>query len=751
MLGTSGFFKFIFTNTVDDRIARRYAFAYKPPGPFSHGALQELILQICKGPLVPDAVVLLGLAEDATSKLLETLKSDALQATRERISGRIPLVHCSISLNSGKAVATVIDHSYENPRRTALELELQDSSSRWLKAGMQHAFPLEAVVLCAPPGYAYQKPSGARYHLFLKPDLGLTSSAAASFVAMAIILKFYAGRVQQFTRIQTVFVDTMAISNVAYGLRELLQICKVSAVFVTESFHSYGGFESIGRPLQGTSLCLISASSSMSLHQQWISEKQVSPEDVITLLTFESPAGETHAGALLAVPRPSGTASEGPPQLLVRIKGETFLPNQEPDKKFLLREKIHSSPADAQRFSDFAKTDVLDIYRRQPTANSKVRALFVDGIALINTPAFTEWLNAQLQMRVKAAANLIVHQPDRASALLAARVKDYCVKFLGFDEIKVLSSDGLSNDAVNSERDGVMICAAVVGKGSQLLEISRTLRDMQSGPRLYIIGFQVAETHGELATLKSNLVHSKHVSHDMACFGAAAIGTQLQASFAAEMRCIYPPGFDQASVPPEMALRATLLGGTKPIRSLSLVPHGADVASHMRLRSGWAFWPTGYDSSEVHPAVIATVAVLLQKAREDSTLPENNRLASATFQHVILDPENFTRFNDGILQAALLRCAYPSELDYRANYASSDFMKAVIVRALRRATEEAGEAVLEFLVALATNRLQLAPAHRDEILTELRLNEIYPPILLMAINHIFPALYGAAHRQTSAI
>src|SRR3546814_13919276 len=39
-------------------------------------------------------------------------------------------------------------------------------------------------------------------------------------------------------------------------------------------------------------------------------------------------------------------------------------------------------------------------------------------------------------------------------------------------------------------------------------------------------------------------------------------------------------------------------------------------------------------------------------------------LYSDTIQHVVLDPQNFNRFNDGISQASLLRQAHPSELNY---------------------------------------------------------------------------------------
>ncbi len=74
---------------------------------------------------------------------------------------------------------------------------------------------------------------------------------------------------------------------------------------------------------------------------------------------------------------------------------------------------------------------------------------------------------------------------------------------------------------------GIIVCAAVVGKGSRLLETSRALRDRHDGPRLYVVGYQVAEGRDELKTLPSNLKHSKDVAHEFVAFGSAAVGNQL--------------------------------------------------------------------------------------------------------------------------------------------------------------------------------------------------------------------------------
>lgn len=174
----------------------------------------------------------------------------------------------------------------------------------------------------------------------------------------------------------------------------------------------------------------------------------------------------------------------------------------------------------------------------------------------------------------------------------------------------------------------------------------------------------------------------------------------------------------------------------EPLDSARRVPHGSKVDAAMRLRAGFAYWPDGYQPAPFHPEVLATVAVLLQRAREHDKLPDDKRLSTASYRQVVLDPENFARFNDGVLQGALLRCAQPSELDYRADHAASDFMKALILRALGRATEEAGEATLEFLLALMTKRLQLEESHWDEVIAAALAGEGRPTKLQAAIRFL---------------
>ncbi len=714
MLDSPGFFCFLHNVKSESGVDRRYAFAYKPPGSVPKGTLDDLMLALCSGPHLPDAVILTSLAEDKSADLLADLKAESAQIAQQRLASRIPLLHASLALKTGKAKATLLD-PYFKDSGSALKRIIEKDSVRWIKSGLLKIFNPSEVILHAPAGYMYQKPSGARSELFLKPDLALKSSAIVSFIAFSIFQRYFSGKTTKISDLHTLYVDTMAVSPVAYALRELLGLCDLRHAFDIESFHSYGGFEEVRRPLHGTSFCIISASTSMSLHQKWVSAKQAPPDEVVTLLTLDS-AGSAACNALLVIPSPNSRIAHGPVQLSIRIKGETFLPEQEPPKKVLLTDSAHRSDGDVKHFHAFCGRGVFDIYRRPPKSSSKPRALYVDGHVLWKQDEFRQWTRERLLKSAKAATKYIVYQNDTASEMLAKSIRDLCVSQLGLSVQNCISSEELREASLNKD-DAVIVCAAVIGKGSQLLEVSRTLRDKHQGPRLYFIGFQVAETRSELSVLESNLRHSKDVPHEVARFGKVAVGTTLGMSFSSEMSSYYESSSDISGIPKRMQTRATLLGSASANDQLVLLPSGPHVDKPMSLRAGFAFWPREYEPKPYHPEVLATVAALLQRAREEEKLPDGRRLATASFRHVVLDPENFTRYNDGVIQSALLRCAYPSELDYRGDHSASDFMKALILRNLARATEETGESVFEFLLALAQHRLQLSEPHFDEIRT----------------------------------
>ena len=86
---------------------------------------------------------------------------------------------------------------------------------------------------------------------------------------------------------------------------------------------------------------------------------------------------------------------------------------------------------------------------------------------------------------------------------------------------------------------------------------------------------------------------------------------------------------------------------------------------------------------------------------------------------MVLDPENFLRFNDGVLQASLLRAARAHELDYSAAPELSEIMREFLEKVFQNHHRSYGEAAPEFALALASGQLRLAATDTRLLLTRI--------------------------------
>jgi hypothetical protein len=137
------------------------------------------------------------------------------------------------------------------------------------------------------------------------------------------------------------------------------------------------------------------------------------------------------------------------------------------------------------------------------------------------------------------------------------------------------------------------------------------------------------------------------------------------------------------------------------------------------MSEGFLFFGTAFDQriAEVTaPATYLAVASVLQTARDLKIAA--SRLHPTGYESVVLAPENFLRFNDNLLQACLLRAAYPTEMDYSGSPHLSTLMKELLLKIFERHNHPYGAAALEFAAALATGRMRLKQADTDEVVTK---------------------------------
>lgn len=682
---------------------------FKHPGASSSAEFSSVLNSIAQGVLYPDGVLVVCLESDREGAI-EMLSRARVKQSIYRFRGKTSIHVVVVDITCRPIHVVCIEHT-PNTESLCTQESLIGLFPDILDCGVNAVFADGKAVIRAPSGFEFVKPSGERSSHFLRTEEALSTSAAVDFLAFSILPRL------KIDDLKFIFVDSMAISSIAYSLREILYKSNRGSPQII-SFHSHGGMQDLEIPPHKTFFCIISASSSMSLQKRWISHTHCTDEDVLTLLTFVDAQGS--ALALCQVPRPPDWKDGNTPEAGVRplrIYGERFQPEQIPPKKITLTLSAHRCEKAAQFAADFAEFSLLSTNGIDD--NGYRRPLLVDGQVLVRSSPFKTWLQKQLRAKVPASVQGIIFQDDPASKLMAETCLEYLQKLSIELSWGIRSSSDLDSAVASLHSDrALLIVAAVVSKGSQLLGVSRDLRTAHMGAKAYLVGVQICETSSDASFLKRNLTQTKDKTSSFDCHHTLALGSALQQSHRAEDVAF------RSSDARSDALRYRWRPGSQAgwIND-SMLPSLVAGEHRLKLRPDFAFWTCSYTADSRHaPMVLATIGAILQRARTEDFRSDDHRLASEAFQQVVLDPQNFNRYNDGIIQAAILRQAYSSELDYSSLPIDSRYMVLLLKKMFLARSKQQGEAIAEFAFAIGTGRLKLQQVDKNELLAWVEAN-----------------------------
>ena len=91
----------------------------------------------------------------------------------------------------------------------------------------------------------------------------------------------------------------------------------------------------------------------------------------------------------------------------------------------------------------------------------------------------------------------------------------------------------------------------------------------------------------------------------------------------------------------------------------------------------------------------------------NNPIDSERTLKQSNYVRNLLSPDNFQRFNDGIIQASILRAGKIEFFAYDLDKESSIKMKTLINSMVDNYKNTHGEALLEFLLAIGTRKLRL--------------------------------------------
>jgi len=134
----------------------------------------------------------------------------------------------------------------------------------------------------------------------------------------------------------------------------------------------------------------------------------------------------------------------------------------------------------------------------------------------------------------------------------------------------------------------------------------------------------------------------------------------------------------------------------------------------LALRPGFVFLDFDYEEGHVSQAeVYFTVATVLHHLRHRDL--QRQSLAQHIHVRRVISPRCFERFNDGVIQAAILRAAIGPELDYSLSDELSMQMERILDFVLSNGGNESGEAAREFVLAIAVGKLRIYKEGLDRL------------------------------------
>lgn len=605
------------------------------------------------------------------------------------------------------------------------DLPVRDTAPSVIQAGMRRLFKDGKALDTAHAGLHYRKPSGAHSTHFLRAGPAVQRSPHAHFVAAALLPWAHA------LEFERVWVDTAAIAGVGYALSELRHRLLDVPLVAVDSFGGYDGLRAAS--FSTSAVALISATTSGGLSEEVV--RQNLPLDRQRTLFFVSNSAADSSILCdmtdrddgrhpeLVHPFDSWEESDCVPckngQNVIQLTGDSFIPDAGVATPIVLK-SVYSDEEHRAFISSVFNKGVIQLNASDEAApDPLVRdvSLHLDGL-IAEDPKAGRDIDERLGNELPFRTRYLVHLDDPTSRALAERARLLCVaRGLGPDQVSVMPAKSLHESPPLTEGVAV-IFAGYAATGHELLNVSRELRPLVEGGGdiAYFIGCVRPAGSGLWRTTESSLRFRSKTSGDTR--GPYPLTSMWRIDMAPNTKATNPWALelqvlklldgnaqDAGATDVSRAVDARIeeLRSTLADRSGFLPSNygGTGEALEMTLNPNFAFWDPkiGDMTLASHAEVYFTVSGVLHHARHSKDA-KFSLFEQPGFGHV-LSPANFDRFNDPVIQAAILRSARGAELHFDNLEQQSQHMASVIATALRSwSSADRGAAALEYVLSL---------------------------------------------------
>lgn len=605
-------------------------------------------------------------------------------------------------------------------------------------------------LLASRNGFHYGKPSGLHSDRFVRTANAFIGQAETDLFAVKLLSYLP-------NDLRAVYTDTASINALVFAcLRLRERITGVPYHPIVESFSSYEGLRE--EPEFADQACwLISVSTTGGLERKIVDAFAVPKERVVTVFRAGAYRRTGPVICELAsdqIPPNLKTPTEDyfiPPiasqshetcglcannSRLVNITGDAFLPEDPSVHPFMLRSE-DAPPWLGRTMDALIGSPVAYVHRGVSGSSGERRQLFLDLLPVIETG------DGELQGRYRralarvlpASCGLIVHLDDAASTAMAEQAQS--ILAARNIQVPLRREDRIQVEAEKltlADGAAIFVTAATAVSGRTMQRLSQALRDIPGEHAIiYLIYLARTENPESLGRIERDLSFGVDGPRSNPFISVNRIflpedGPERRSPWTLEHE--YLEGLEQF-----IAARSDI--GLDDETYVSLTRRreliGPDQSGGLRdglfwppcstdsyrlepraliLRERFAYWQgIEYEDKYSCADVFLTMSAVLHGRRV--SLGQEGATYYLHHARSVLDPGNFSRFNDGILQSALLRASTPWELDYSHDSKLSSEMCGLIVSLFERRKVKAGEALPEFALALAMGRVRLSA--RDEI------------------------------------
>jgi hypothetical protein len=712
---------FTFSAPWESESAIHTGFAFLGGHQFSGSTIALQLAELARDPKVERIAVIAPsfLGADVAKMLVS---ADFRERLPRRLQANETVRDLSIQTNG-----TISTGSAANGNREAYQ-----NAAPLFNTGMRHIFFKYAAVLDGERRYHFRKPSGAHSDRFIRVAQVLNDSVELEFVAASLLQYLNED-------VHVISCDTPSIATVAYAairLRERL-VGSHSGVQV-DTFHSYEFVRDGKGVIRADTLYVISATASADLASRFI--KQGATNDQV--VTLYSVGTQIRVGQVLCDLTKRDGDSTGVPAIvnydgsetcpmceanipIVDILGDQFLPIQTTVER--VRPIKSDAPAWLSNFID--ENRGLGIFACHFGKGTLGRVhdiwIHVDQMMRGNN-AFRQDLARHLYQTIPACLSRIIYVGDDVSEQLACIAQHFY--FQRTQHHVPVESIGDAYRVIEKSDGAILVVTSAVSSGRSILNASQLLRDIQTdGKIVFLIALLRTRTREEARRVRNNLVYTPSRNYRFAIHVIEEVyfpdnTRRSVSSWTEELQFLKTLMLEEKpfetdterQIQDRINLLQESLGSKRGgLRDDAFWP--APTSESLRLRSGFSLFGFDYADKRLTQAdVFATVAALFQRMRLDPFAKQS--LMQMPYRRAVFDPEVFSQFNDGIVQAAVLRAAKSPELDYSIDVDASCEMAGVLENILQSSHEPNGEACVEFLLALCMKRLRVLPQHLQPIL-----------------------------------